>query len=60
MGDIADSARHTVVAAEVVFSEQQVMTELTGHTAIPDYTGAADRLIDSALQRARHFIEDTP
>ena len=36
------------------------MTELTGRTAIPGYTGAADQLIDSALQRARHYLKDTP
>ena len=28
------------------------MTELTGRAAIPGYLGAADQLIDSALQRA--------
>ena len=36
------------------------MTELTGRTPIPGYTGAADQLIDSVLQRARHYLKDTP
>ncbi len=43
-----------------VLSEQQAMTELTGRAAIPGYIGAADQLVDSALQRARHYLKDTP
>jgi 3-carboxy-cis,cis-muconate cycloisomerase len=43
-----------------VLSEQQTMTELTGRPAIPGYTGAAERLIDSTLQRARRYVKDAP
>jgi 3-carboxy-cis,cis-muconate cycloisomerase len=43
-----------------VLSEQRTMTELTGRTATPGYTGAAEQLVDSALQRARHYLKDTP
>jgi 3-carboxy-cis,cis-muconate cycloisomerase len=34
------------------------MTELTGRAALPSYTGAADRLIDSTLNRARRFVKE--
>ena len=43
-----------------MLSEQQTMTELTGRAAIPGYTGAAEQLVDAALQRARHYLKDTP
>ena len=49
-----------LAAAKGVLSEQQAMTELTRRAAVPGYTGAADQLIDSALQRARHYLKDTP
>jgi 3-carboxy-cis,cis-muconate cycloisomerase len=53
-------AAANLAAAQGVLSEQQTMTELTGRAAIPGYTGAADQLVDSALQRARHYLKDTP
>ncbi|HEV7419269.1 MAG TPA: lyase family protein [Mycobacterium sp.] len=49
-----------LAAAEGLLSEQRAMAELTGRAALPDYTGAADRLVDSALGRARRFIKDPP
>jgi 3-carboxy-cis,cis-muconate cycloisomerase len=49
-----------LAAAEGLLSEQRAMAELTGRAALPDYTGAADRLVDSALGRARRFIKDAP
>ena len=57
-----DSARASanLAAAEDLLSEQRAMTELTGRAALPGYTGATDRLIDSTLDRARRFVKDTP
>jgi 3-carboxy-cis,cis-muconate cycloisomerase len=49
-----------LAAAQGVLSEQQAMIELTGRAALPGYIGAADQLVDSALQRARHYLKDTP
>jgi len=43
-----------------VLSEQQTMTELTGRAAISGYTGVAEQLVDHVLQRARHYLKDTP
>ncbi|MGY4651708.1 lyase family protein [Mycobacterium sp. URHB0021] len=56
----AARAAANLAAAEGVLSEQHTMTELTGRTATPGYTGAAEQLVDSALQRARHYLKDTP
>jgi 3-carboxy-cis,cis-muconate cycloisomerase len=56
----AGRAAANLTAAQGVLSEQQAMTELTGRAAIPGYIGAADQLVDSALQRARHYLKDTP
>ena len=56
----AARAAANLSAAEGVLSEQRTMTELTGRTATPGYTGAAEQLVDSALQRARHYLKDTP
>jgi 3-carboxy-cis,cis-muconate cycloisomerase len=41
-----------------LLAEQRSMTELTGRAALPDYTGAADRLIESALSRARRYLKE--
>jgi 3-carboxy-cis,cis-muconate cycloisomerase len=56
----AARARANLAAADGVMSEQQTMTELTGRAAIPGYLGAAEQLIDAALQRAGHYLKDTP
>ena len=56
----AARAATNLSAAEGLLSEQKSMTELTGRPALPDYTGAADRLVDATLGRARRFIKDTP
>ncbi len=45
-------------AASGLNAEQRAMTELTGRTALPDYLGAADRLVDAALERAARFVKD--
>ena len=57
-----DTARAAanLAAADGLLSEQQTMTELSGRAAISGYTGAAEQLVDSALQRARHYLKDTP
>ena len=52
-------AAANLAAADGLLSEQRAMTELTGRAARPDYTGAADRLIDSTLSRARRFVKET-
>jgi 3-carboxy-cis,cis-muconate cycloisomerase len=41
-----------------LLAEQRSMTELTGRAALSDYTGAADRLIESALSRARRYLKE--
>ena len=40
-------AAANLAAAQGLLSEQRAMTELTGRAALPDYTGATDRLIDA-------------
>ena len=54
-----DTARAAANLADAggLLTDQRAMTELTGRPARPDYTGAADRLIDSTLSRARRFIK---
>jgi 3-carboxy-cis,cis-muconate cycloisomerase len=47
-----------LAAAGDLFAEQRAMAELTGRTARSEYTGAADHLIDAALQRARHHLKE--
>ncbi|MCT7660274.1 lyase family protein [Mycobacterium deserti] len=51
-------AAANLAAADGLLSEQRSMSELTGRTALPDYTGAADRFVDAVLSRARRFIEE--
>jgi 3-carboxy-cis,cis-muconate cycloisomerase len=53
-------ARANLAAADGVTSEQQTMAELAGREAIPGYLGAAEQLVDSAVQRAGHYLKDTP
>jgi 3-carboxy-cis,cis-muconate cycloisomerase len=56
----ATRARANLAAADGVMSEQQTMAELTGRAPVPGYLGAAEQLIDSTLQRAGHYLKDTP
>jgi 3-carboxy-cis,cis-muconate cycloisomerase len=49
-------AAANLAAVDSLSSEQDAMTELTSRPALPDYTGATNRLIDSALDRGRRFI----
>ena len=56
----ASRARANLAAADDVLSEQHTMAELTGRAPAPDYLGAAEQLVDSALQRAGLYLKDTP
>lgn len=55
-----DRAAANLAAAQGIHAEQQKMAELTGREPAPNYLGACDVLIDSALQRARDYLKDTP
>ncbi|OSC40656.1 lyase family protein [Mycobacterium decipiens] len=55
----AERAATNLAAAGDVLAEQRSMTELSRQSALSGYTGAADRLIDVVLQRARHHIAET-
>ncbi|MEB3023182.1 3-carboxy-cis,cis-muconate cycloisomerase [[Mycobacterium] crassicus] len=51
-----DRAAANLAAAGDLLGEQRAMTELTGHAARGDYTGATSPLIDAVLQRANHHL----
>jgi 3-carboxy-cis,cis-muconate cycloisomerase len=53
-----DRAAANVAAAGDLLAEQRAMGELTGRTIFSGYTGAADDLIDAALQRARRHLKE--
>lgn len=52
-------AAANLAAADGLLAEQQTMSELTGRQTLPDYTGAADRLVEATLNRARRFLEES-
>lgn len=56
-----DTARAAanLASARDLDAEQRSMTELTSRPACPDYLGVADRLVDTALERADRFLKDT-
>ena len=56
----ADRARANLAAADGVLAEQQTMADLTGRAPAAEYLGAAEQLVDSALQRASHYLKDVP
>lgn len=56
----AARAAANLSAAQGLGSEQRAMAELTGRPALPNYLGAADRLVDATVERARRFTKDTP
>jgi 3-carboxy-cis,cis-muconate cycloisomerase len=41
-----------------LLAEQRTMSELSGRATLSDYTGAADRIIDATLSRARRVVEE--
>ena len=55
----SERAAANLAAVGDLLAEQRTMAELTGRAALSDYTGAADHLIDAALQRARHHLKET-
>jgi 3-carboxy-cis,cis-muconate cycloisomerase len=52
-------AAANLAAAGGLLAEQRTMSELTGRSTLPDYTGAADRLVEATLNRARRFLEES-
>lgn len=52
-------AAANLAAADGLLAEQRTMSELTGRPALPDYTGAADRLVEATLSRAHRFLEES-
>jgi 3-carboxy-cis,cis-muconate cycloisomerase len=56
----AARAAANLAAAQGLGAEQRVMAELAGRHARPDYLGAADRLVDATLDRARRYAKDVP
>jgi 3-carboxy-cis,cis-muconate cycloisomerase len=57
--DPARCAANLASAGEIL-AEQRTMAELTGRSALPGYLGAADQLIDAALERAGKYLKGTP
>ena len=55
----SERAAANLAAAGDLRAEQRTMAELTGRAALSGYTGAADHLVDAALQRARHHLKET-
>jgi 3-carboxy-cis,cis-muconate cycloisomerase len=53
-----DRAAANLAAAGDLLAEQRSMAELTGRTALSEYAGATEYLIDAALQRARHHLKE--
>ncbi|WP_237568669.1 lyase family protein [Mycolicibacterium lacusdiani] len=52
-------AAANLAAADGLLAEQRTMSELTGRPPLSDYTGAADRLVEATLSRARRFLEES-
>ncbi len=53
-----ERAAANLAAAGDVLAEQRTMAELAGRPAQSSYTGMADHLIDSVLQRARDHLKE--
>jgi 3-carboxy-cis,cis-muconate cycloisomerase len=51
-------AAANLAVAQGIYAEQQTMSGLTGHQPAPTYLGATEHLIDTALLRARHYLEE--
>jgi 3-carboxy-cis,cis-muconate cycloisomerase len=58
--DATRAMANLAAAGDGVLSEQQTMAELTGRAPASHYLGAADQLVDSAVQRASHYLKDMP
>ncbi len=55
----ADRAEANLAAAEGIDAEQHSMAQLTGRAPDGAYLGAAQRIIDAAVQRAATYLEET-
>lgn len=55
--DTGAAATH-LAAAPGIGAEQQSMLALTGRTGRADYLGAGTRLVDTAVQRAGHYLKE--
>ena len=58
--DATRATANLAAAGDGVLAEQQTMAALTGHAPAAEYLGAAEQLVDSALQRASHYLKDVP
>ena len=54
-----ERAEANLAAAGDVLAEQRTMAELTGRPTLSNYTGAADHLMDTVLQRARRHLKES-
>lgn len=55
----ASNAAANLTAAQGIYSEQQTMSTLVGRAPASTYLGAGDELIDAALLRASHYLEES-
>lgn len=53
-----DRLAANLAAAGDLLAEQRSMAQLTGRTVISDYAGATDHLVDTAVQRAHHYLKE--
>jgi 3-carboxy-cis,cis-muconate cycloisomerase len=58
--DATRATANLAAAGDGVLAEQQTMADLTGRAPAAEYLGAAEQLVDSALQRAGHYLKDVP
>jgi 3-carboxy-cis,cis-muconate cycloisomerase len=59
LGNLQPSAARAAANLDAggdLLAEQRVMADLVGEPALPDYTGATQRLIDAMLARARNHM----
>ena len=55
----SSNAAANLTAAQGIYSEQQTMSTLVGRASASTYLGAGDELIDAALLRASHYLEES-
>ena len=58
--DPTRATANLAAAGDGVLAEQQTMADLIGRPPAAEYLGAAEQLVDSALQRASHYLKDVP
>jgi 3-carboxy-cis,cis-muconate cycloisomerase len=56
----ADRAAANLAAAGDLGAEQRTMAKLVGRDPKTTYLGVTDRLVDTALDRAAHYLKDAP